>query len=202
MVLMHQDAQGICWIDECIVRQGAPDSPVRIADVENWLEARLNAFPHLGIIVDPYQLEGTVQRFAAQTASITRYQARGPIGNYHMAELMRTSIIEQRLLWAPGEGAHPILQNDDIVSELSELIIKQLPSGRYRFDHENGGHNDRAVAIGMGLIALHEDMVPRPHLVPEPLEIAPKPDASGGAFLARVESPRIFGLDLRRDSRR
>lgn len=202
MVLMHQDGNGICWIDECIVKQGAPDSPVRIADIESWLDARLDRFPHLGIIVDPYQLEGTVQRFMARTPSITRYLGRGSTGNFHMAELMRTSIIEQKLLWAPGEGAHPQIANDDIVSELSELIIKQLPSGKYRFDHENGGHNDRAVSIGMALIALHEDMVPRPHLVPEPLDIAPKVSPSGSAFLGRVESPRIFGLDLRRDSRR
>ncbi len=192
--LLHQDADGVVYVDECRVLQGSHERPVAIADVEAWLSEKLHTFPNAGVIVDPYQLEGTIQRFSDRY-SVARYQARGPVGNYHMAELLRTAVLSQRLLWVPGTGQHPGLADDDFTSELSNLIIKQLPSGKYRFDHESGCHDDRACAVGMALLALHENLIPRPHLVPEPLKIARErlsPRYNGGASF----SGSLFGLDM------
>lgn len=189
--LLHQDPEGVCWVDECHVLQGSYDWPVKIADVEAWLDEKLDLFPSAGLIVDPYQLEGTVQRFMERT-QVTRFQARGPVGNFHMAELLRTAILSQRLLWAPGTGRHPTAENDDFTSELSNLIIKQMPSGKYRFDHEVGQHDDRAVSVGMGLVALHEGYIPRPHLVPEPVRSEQSRSRSG--LLVADRSRRLFGI--------
>jgi hypothetical protein len=189
--LLHQDPEGVCWIDECRVLQGNYEAPVKIADVEAWLDEKLEVFSCAGLIVDPYQLEGTVQRFSERT-QVTRYQARGPIGNFHMAELLRTAVLSQRLLWAPGAGVHPHDAADDFTSELSNLIIKQMPSGKYRFDHENGSHDDRAVSVGMGLVALHEGYIPRPHLVPDPVR-AESQRVRGGLLVAD-SSRRLFGI--------
>lgn len=192
--LLHQDADGVVYVDECRVLQGSYERPVAIADVEAFLSEKLAIFPNAGIIVDPYQLEGTIQRFS-ERYSVTRYQARGPVGNYHMAELLRTAILSQRLLWAPGTGAHPSLENEDFTSELSNLIIKQLPSGKYRFDHEAGCHDDRACSVGMALLALHEGYIPRPHLVPEPLQL--KRETLNARYAGSTSSGGgLFGLDL------
>jgi hypothetical protein len=189
--VLHQDRDALFYIDECKVIQGTYDNPVRIAEVENWIENKLEAFPQAGLIVDPYQLEGTIQRFGDR-CSVTRYQARGPVGNYHMAELLRTSVLGQRLLWPPGIGAHPNRVEDDFAEELCNLIIKQLPSGKYRFDHESGMHDDRAVAVGMALLALHEGYIPRSHLVPEPLKLVRRSE-SGGIFSGFDRRP-LFGI--------
>lgn len=193
MSLMHQEADGRVFIDECRVLQGTFDSPVKIADVEAWIRAKLARFPQAGIIVDPYQLEGTIQRLR-ETHEVHTFQARGSTGNFHMAELLRTSILGQRLLWAPGCGAHPTLENDDFSEELSNLIVKVLPGKKYRFDHESGLHDDRACSVGMGLVALHGGMIPRPHLVPE-RPLTPPASASNWSALAPKRSVTIFGLD-------
>lgn len=192
--LLHQDTEGVIYVDECRVLQGSYERPVAIADVEAFLLEKLAIFPNAGVIVDPYQLEGTIQRFS-ERYSVTRYQARGPVGNFHMAELLRTAILSQRLLWAPGTGAHPSIENEDFTSELSNLIIKQLPSGKYRFDHESNCHDDRACSVGMALLALHEGYIPRPHLVPEPLQL--KREALNARYTGSTRSTGgLFGLDL------
>jgi hypothetical protein len=196
--LLHQDRDSLFYLDECKVVQGTYENPVRISEVENWLEERLNIFPQAGLIVDPYQLEGTVQRFGDRCL-VTRYQARGPVGNFHMAELLRTSILGQRLLWPPGMGAHPNKPEDDFAEELCNLIIKQMPSGKYRFDHQSDLHDDRAVSVGMGLLALHEGYIPRSHLVPPPLKM-PTREVANSLFSGFEQLP-IFGIDPK-DKRR
>jgi len=196
MSLLHQDQEGVFHIDECKVLQGNYDRPVLISSVEFWLSNMLEKFPRAAVIVDPYQLEGTVQKFTG-ACNITRFQPRGPVGNFHMAEMLRTTILGQRLLWAPGMGSHPIQPEEDFTTELSNLIIKQMPSGKYRFDHEVNQHDDRACAVGMALVALHEGLVSRPHLVPDPVKVQPKD--TGGRMWGRPDRQLgIFGLKNRR----
>lgn len=189
---LHMDSDGLFFIDECTVLQGSHESPVKIADVEEWLVRKLAIFPQATVIVDPYQLESTVQRFEGK-CQIRRFEPRGTIGNYKMAELLRTSIMGQRLLYPVGIGAHPNDRNDTFVTELCGLIVKVLPGRKYRFDHEVNKHDDRACSVGMGLIALHEEYIPSSLLVPQP--ILPLPELEPNPLLRADRRVGLFGMN-------
>src|SRR5690606_3834456 len=66
-------------------------------------------------------------------------------------------IQEKKVKWYPGCGTiydengkvfEEHKGRDDLCTELASLTVKQLPSGMWRFDHNPGGHDDRAFALG------------------------------------------------------
>jgi hypothetical protein len=196
--LLHQDENGQTFIDEITVFQGSIDSPVQISRVEEWLDEKLEKFPQAGIMADPYQMESTVQRYESR-CRITRFQARGPVGNYRMAELLRDAIVNRRIQWFPGEGRHPYKPEDDFTEELANLIIKELPGRKYRFDHELNSHDDRAVSVGMALVALHEGYLPSSLLVPPSLQ--PQSRQLDNKIFAGFAQRPLFGMDMDKTAR-
>jgi hypothetical protein len=142
-------------IDRMEVWQGKdfPDGRVPVAKVEEWIETTAKNFPKVTFLCDPYQLEGTIQRYSS-VYPMERFEPRGGKANYEMAQILRLLLCERRIFWYPGCGSvlvkHPggALQEHTLVDELAELITKQMSYG-YRLDHMSNKHDDRAVGIGM-----------------------------------------------------
>ena len=151
--ICHQTESGLVILDRLDVWQGSPHAPIQIAEVRSWLQESRQQFPDLHVVVDPHELEELVQDYERHIP-IERYESRGGKGNYHLAESLRSLIVNQSLAWYPGAGSLPVEgQVEDFKQELLHLVTRQMPYG-YRIDHEATKHDDRAVAVGMPCVCI------------------------------------------------
>jgi hypothetical protein len=165
----HKDKErDLVIVDRLDVWQGNPEAPVQIAQVEEWVEQTIKDFPGCEIICDPYQLEGTVQKYEGNHR-IERFEARGGKSNYEMAENLRSLISSGKITWYPGAGSLPVDGRlETLGDELMQLVLKVTPYG-YRFDHEANYHDDRAVAVGMMALRLEQMDPSGPGVPPQPV---------------------------------
>lgn len=144
----HLRDDDVLAVDRMDVFQGSSDSPVLIATVEDWVREITDAFNYPKLWVDPYQMEGSIQKWEL-TVPVERFEARGGKSNYQMAETLRSLLSNTRVAWYPGAGTLIVEgRQETLVDELAGLVIKTTPYG-YRFDHTAKFHDDRAVALGM-----------------------------------------------------
>lgn len=145
LVVLHSSADKLVVIDRFDVWQGSSGKPIQITAVEDWIRDVRARFEPRMFVVDPYQLEGTIQWMQREGIPVEAFNCRGGAGNFELAQHLRALVVERRLAWYHGAGD---LGDETLVDELSGLRVKRMPYG-YRFDHENQKHDDRAVAIGM-----------------------------------------------------
>jgi hypothetical protein len=149
-VLHWDEARQAVVVDRLDVWQGRPGDPVPIARVENWLDEVNDLFFQTLLVVDEYQMEGTIQKYEMRQR-VERYPFRAGVGNVRMAESLRTLIVSGRMKWYPDCGLvrHHDGTASTLADEIAALIVK-ITSYGYRFDHAAGANDDRACAIGMG----------------------------------------------------
>ncbi|MFZ9794275.1 MAG: hypothetical protein ACO3F3_18270, partial [Gemmataceae bacterium] len=153
MCVMHRNGDGIYVLDTMEVLQGSPGNPVPIAYVESWIEKVANNFHNPRIVIDPWQMEGTVQRYENRLR-VERFDGRSGKSNYEMAELLRSLLVNRKLAFYPDPAPLQVgNRRETLVDELAALIIKQA-GAVYRFDHSTGLHDDRTVCMGMALVTL------------------------------------------------
>jgi hypothetical protein len=131
------------------IMQGSRESPVKIEAVERWIDDIRKDFELSSVVIDPYQMESTYQRYNG-LVPMKKFEARGGKSNYEMAQTLRALVVNHRLSWFPDCGTI-ILPNGaahTLVDEFSELITKSMSYG-FRIDHLPGRHDDRAVSLGM-----------------------------------------------------
>ena len=147
LVVLHQNKHKKLIVDRMDVWEGKsrPQGTVLVRDVEDWIREIQHKFAPRVFVVDPYQMEGTIQWMQREGIPVEAFKSRGGAGNYEMAQQLRALVVERRLAWYDGCGA---IGSETLVDELVGLRVKRMPYG-FRFDHENQKHDDRAVAIGM-----------------------------------------------------
>lgn len=183
-----------CW-------QGSHENRIAINDdpslplsqkprsVEAWIETTRKNFRVSTLVVDPNQLEGLAILYERKGLfRVERFEYRGGKANYRMAQLLKTTVQNRKISWSPWAGLLPPVlsrrgelippEDDTLAKELSKLVIKPMSYG-YRFDHEAGRHDDRAVAVGMGLL----------HAFPETL-----PEGSTGPRTVFTEKSKNVGV--------
>lgn len=153
-VVLHQMRDGTMVVDRMDVFQGTPTNRVPITRVEDWVaDVRKNFDPRLWV-VDPSQMEGTIQMMEKQSMNVKRFTGRGGADNMAMACHLQTLINQKKLVWYPKCGYQKVMnkanreEEQDLTSEFKQLVVKKMSYG-WRFDHESGHHDDRAVAVGM-----------------------------------------------------
>lgn len=147
LVVLHEERKHVL-IDRLDVWQGSQGKPIQVSAVEDWIKDVHRRFSPRVFVVDPFQMEGTIQWMDREGIPVEAYRCRGGAGNYEMAQHLRALVVERRLAWYPGAGD---LQGETLADELVGLRVKRMNYG-YRFDHENQKHDDRAVAIGMAAL--------------------------------------------------
>jgi hypothetical protein len=156
LVVLHQGEDLVVRVDEFQVWQGTPEAPVQIAAIESWLDDVNKRFNNPTLVLDPYQMESTAQRYEKQQ-TVIRFEPRGGKSNYQMAAHLRSLVANRRLAWYHGAGDLPLANGaiETFSDELRALVFKTTPYG-YRFDHETKlgvdgrtFHDDRAVGVGM-----------------------------------------------------
>jgi phage terminase large subunit-like protein len=119
--------------------RGTRRSPVQIADVEAYLTHQARRYNNAKIWCDPWQASGLLQRMNAQGVRCEPFnftqQSAGRIGqSLHLA-------LHNRLIWLP--------QDEDLLSELAHVRLRETGIGAARLDHDSGSHDDQAVCLGI-----------------------------------------------------
>ena len=147
--LIHRTDDDYIYVDRMDVMQGSRENPVKIEAVERWIDNIRSKFEIASLVLDPYQMESTFQKYTG-TLPVIKFEARGGKSNYEMAQTLRSLIVNRRLSWfvdcgtiiMPGGGPHTL------VDEFCELITKSMSYG-FRIDHLPNRHDDRAISLGM-----------------------------------------------------
>lgn len=173
-----------CWqgshadrilIDYPIVidEQGDQQPDLSIRSVEGWFELTRRNFKLAAMIFDPYQMAGLVQKFRRKNVRVETFEYMTGKRNYNMAQLLRTMVQNKRLTWSPQAGHLEGADDHSFALELSRLLKKPMSYG-YKFDHESNGHDDRAAAVGMGLLFCMPETRPGGKMGPSTVD-RPKP---------------------------
>jgi len=195
MCVMHRDLDGVYVLDRMDIIQGTPLAPVPIATVDSWIENVASNFNNPTIIIDPWQMEATVQKYEHRLRC-TRFDGRSGKSNYEMAELLRSLLVNNQLAWYSDPAPLQVgKRKETLVDEMAGLIIKTTGSS-YRFDHTNGLHDDRTVSMGMALVTLAGQQQVGPWVAPGSL-LKPAPT---DYCLRTPKFNGMFGLGLKPDS--
>jgi hypothetical protein len=164
LAVVHREQDNQIVVDRLDVVQGTPERPVRIETVEKWIDTVAIGLYKAHLIVDPYQMEATIQRYEGHNY-VERFEPRGGKSNYALAECLRSLVVHRRLRFGPSHGilVLPDGRIETLADELPRLVLKPTAFG-YRIDTQaktaNGQplfHDDRAVAIGMAALAALRD---------------------------------------------
>ncbi len=153
-VIVHREGEQIV-VDRMDVVDPQPDAPVQVQWVEDWIRESAAMFPQIQFVLDEYQLLGVIQRTQGQY-DVSRFDFAGGRGNHALAMTLRNLLLQRQVRWCPGCGQLSERDTrDDLETELSALIVRQIGSGRLRIDHrrEAGAHDDRAFALGAACLA-------------------------------------------------
>ena len=197
LAVLHFDPkEGRVVLDGLDVWQGSPEAPVAVQRVDDWIQDLNRRFTNPTLVIDPYQMEGTIQKYEIRQP-VKRFEARGGKSNYEMAQCLRTLVANRQLVWWPGAGTLPADgETDDFSSELLRLVIRPTTYG-YRFDHTVKFHDDRAVAVGMAAYHAATDL--RTGLWVKPSLVVPDPadnpfDRRPSTAIPAVERRNIWGV--------
>lgn len=177
----HLNESGQAITDEMQVWDGKnfQDGRVSIAQVDRWLDEQIMRFRPSAVVIDPHQMEATIQRLELKGVNVIRFASRAGAGNMDLAMSLRNFISTKRLRWSPSHGLLPGAVDDTFEKELIALVTKVMPYG-WRLDHTSGKHDDRAVAVGMGLT----EMVKYPFV--------PEEKNPGGAIVETKPRPEPY----------
>lgn len=157
LCLVHLDGNHVLRVDRLDVWQGSPDSPVQLTRVNDWINEIQNTFKPKAWVVDPHQMEETVQRMEGRGLPVERFASRGGHANFLMAQHLRSVIVNRELAWYPNAGMLSVTskqgetREESLDDELPQLVVKHMSYG-FRFDHQSGRHDDRAVAVTMAAL--------------------------------------------------
>lgn len=125
------------YIDNIRVWQGTPEQHVDIAEVERDLVDCAHQFKAVKLVVDPWQMEYTIQRLKS-TYNVESFTASGD-SMQHISQIFVNLLRSHRLI---------SYLDPNFEEELRNTIIKQTLSG-WRIDHPGKKRNDIVIAVAM-----------------------------------------------------
>lgn len=132
--------------------QGSPENRITVQRIEDWIEDARRKYNVGRVILDVFQLESTAQKLEKQVV-VERVNFGGNT-TIKLSENLRSLVLNNNLDLYRGAG---LLtegnKTTDLFEEMDSLILVQRPSG-YRFDHEDGEHDDGAVVLSMSAYTL------------------------------------------------
>ena len=138
--IVHKSGDRVI-LDSIRVWQGSPGDPVLIGDIEEDMRASHKNFPLARIMVDPWQLKGTVEKLKREGYKIEEFTFSG--GN--IAKL------SSNLYYLIHNGLLGLWDDPDLVGELLSVQATEKSYGT-RIDHRSGQFSDRVISLGMAAL--------------------------------------------------
>lgn len=135
-----------CW-------QGKPEDRVKLTEIESWVEGVIRNFNLVKLVLDPWNLEQIAQNFE-RYVDVQRFSFGG--GNHFaLAQNLRTLILNHRLKIYPRAGLLQLAdgRHEDLVDEMSQLVVEEKTNGTYRLNHLPNKHDDRTICLAMACLA-------------------------------------------------
>lgn len=187
-----------CWQDQTGERipLHVPEDDPSKRSIQQWCDITLKHFPKTTLVFDPYQCESLAQVYERRGRRVERFEYAAGKKNMRMALLLQQMVRNRRLHWSPLAGLLTGEEDDTFAKEMSRLVLKKMSYG-HRFDHESGRHDDRAAAVGMGLIYLVPE-TPPPSMMPSsvPKEVVERHTSSPAPTVRRdwAAARNLFGM--------
>lgn len=140
-----RSAPPVVVLDRQLTRQGTKNAPVSISEVEELIATTATQYNRAEVLIDPWQAQGSIERLRARGVKITAWTfSSSSVGRLGAA--LHTALRDQRVQLYP---------DPDLMAELLTVKLKAGSTpGSVRLDHEHGDHDDRAVSLGMAVLAL------------------------------------------------
>lgn len=135
-------------------RRTFPGGKIPLALIESTAVKRHRQF-NASWLIDPYQMEWFCQKYEG-VWPLERMVYRGGLTNLAVAEQVKTLIMAQLLLWPEHMGLLHVpdetgeVRPYTIADEFCDLVVKEMPTYGWRWDHKAQKHDDRAMTLGMG----------------------------------------------------
>ena len=142
--LGHRDGDRVL-LDRMQTWRGSRKHPVDFAEVEQFIVQAHHRFGFT-LRLDPWQGLDLAQRLRAQSILVEEFNF-SPASKQRLAASLLSTINNGNLALYEAEGLR---------DELLGLRLVQTSSGAWAFDHQRGGHDDRAVALALLVVALLE----------------------------------------------
>jgi phage FluMu gp28-like protein len=162
---------GVVVLDRLAVWRGTRQRPVKLGDVEAWLEQAAREYRGATIVADPWQAVGLLQRLRSRGVRIEEF----PFSAQSVGRLASTLHLLLR------EHALALPDDEALLDELAHVRLREVSPGVLRLDHDSGRHDDRAIALALAAFKLVERpqsspmrisrsraRLPRPHERPLP----------------------------------
>jgi hypothetical protein len=143
LAVAHRDGPHVV-LDYMRTWEGSRRSPISFDDVENGIASAHDDY-RFRLSADPWQALHVLQRLRTRGIRAREFNF-SPSAKQRLASTLLQSVNDRTLRLYPVGGLR---------EELLGLRVKQTSSG-WTFDHEAGGHDDRAVALSLAIVAAWE----------------------------------------------
>jgi hypothetical protein len=126
-------------IDSLRLWRGKRLRPVRIEEVESYLALTATRYSRAKILADPWQAAGMIQRLQAQGVRCEQFPFT----------TTSTGYISQALHLALKNHLIHLPNDEELLSELGRVRLRETGIGEPRLDHDLGDHDDQAVALAI-----------------------------------------------------
>ncbi|MBA7474857.1 hypothetical protein ES707_10219 [subsurface metagenome] len=139
-IIVHRQNQLIV-LDSIKIWEGSPKDPVLISDIESDLRKSNKYFNRPLILVDPWQMKGTVQKLKSEGLRIEEF-------TFSTSNLAKLS---NNLYHLIHNGLIKFWKDQALIDEL--LSVRSVAkSYGVRIDHISGGYSDRVITLGMSAL--------------------------------------------------
>lgn len=126
-------------LDRMEVWAGSRQVPVRLGEVEAWIDQAVRTYNNASVILDPWQAVGMAQRLRSKSVRVEEFTfSAGSVGR--LASTLHL-LLRSRALALPDD--------DELLDELANVRLRETSPGVLRMDHDADRHDDRAIALAL-----------------------------------------------------
>jgi Terminase large subunit, ATPase domain len=152
VTIAHAEGDDVV-VDRLALWEGTRRRPVRLGDIEAWIETTAKRYNAAGCIFDPWQAAGMMQRLRARGVRTEQFDFTSQsVGR--LASALFTALRDRRL---------HLPDDERLVEELRSVRLVERSPGQFRIDHPSGKHDDMTISVALAVHALggrpHEQAV-------------------------------------------
>jgi phage terminase large subunit-like protein len=133
-------------LDRMQVWAGSRAEPVQLAAVEDWVAEAASSYRGAIVRLDPWQAIGSMQRLRSRGVRCEEFSfSSASVGR--LASTLHL-LLRNRMLALPDDP--------DLLDELANVRLRETSPGTVRMDHDEGQHDDRAIALALAASKLIE----------------------------------------------